>query len=95
MAPRKITYKTPVEVIEGAAPAPLRKVALSIAAAAIVCLLLGSQALYDWANDLPVGPVSDSLLDAAQRWQDAMQSVGLTKFAETARTVLNAFRDSR
>jgi hypothetical protein len=95
MARRTLVYKKPVEVIEGAAPAPLRAVAPSVAIAAVTCLLLGSKALFDWTNDLPVGPISDTLLDAAGRWQDAMKSIGLTQFAEAAHALLEAVRGLR
>ena len=60
----------PAEVIEGAAPSRLPGVARSVAAAALVMLLLGSQPLADWASRLPVNSVTDILAQITQEGQE-------------------------
>lgn len=94
-AKRKIVYKKPVEVVEGAHPLPVRQVARTILIAALASLILGSHAFQVWANNLPIGPASDFLLYIAQFWQDLMTKLGLTHFAEALRTLLHAFEGSR
>ncbi len=90
---REIVYRRPVEVVDGAIPSPLPSVGWSIAAAAAVMLLLGSNGLLNWANDLPVGSISDSLSNLAQIWQDAMNRAGLTHFAEFLRHAWRLFQE--
>jgi hypothetical protein len=90
-----IRYKPPVEVVEGASPARLISVAKAIAAAVLVALALGSDALLNWTGDLPIGPVSDFLVEAAQRWDDAMRRIGMTEFAELVSALLRAFQMTR
>ncbi len=84
--------RPPIEVMDGAAPARLRAVAGAIASATAISLLLGSNALLAWATALPVGPTGDFALDLAQRWQEAMDSLGLTAFASAITALLHAFQ---
>ncbi len=77
----ELIYKKQVEAVEGALPSGLGAVAAAVAAAAVSCLALGSNALLNWANNLPIGPVSDFLLNVAQTWQDWMTALGVTWFA--------------
>jgi hypothetical protein len=95
MSDRSVVYKPPVEVVDGAAPAPLRQVGRSIGAATLVAFLLGSKPLLTWTNELPIGPVSDLLLYVAQDWDDAAGSVGLTRYGEAIRYWLRAFEGAR
>ncbi len=88
-APRPVSYKPPLEVVAGATPEPLRRVAASIVVAALVTLVLGSKALIAWTNDLPISPISDFLLYVAQGWQDAMEEAGLTLFADSVNHALH------
>jgi hypothetical protein len=92
---RSVRYKPPVEVMEGASPANLRSVAVAIAAAVLVSTVLGSNALLAWTSALPIGAVSDFLLDLAQQWQDAMDQLGMTEFAKTISALLRAFEAVR
>ena len=92
---RKIIYKKTVEAVEGAHPLPVRQVVRILLIAAPVSLILGSHAFQAWANNLPIGPVSDFLLYLAQFWQDLMTRLGLTHFAEGLRALLHAFEGSR
>lgn len=91
---RKIVYKQPVEAVEGAHPQPVRQVAKTLLIAMLVSLILGSHAFQAWANNLPIGPVSDFLLYVAQVWQDWATKLGLTHFAESLRAFLHAFEGS-
>ena len=95
MAPRTLAYKPPVEAVDRAAPAPLRRVAASTVIATAVALLLGAKPLLAWTNQLPIGPVSDFLLFLAQGWQDTAESLGLTRYAEAIRYWLRAFEGLR
>jgi len=92
---RAITYKKPVEVVDGARPQPLAQVRKTVLIGAFTALLLGSHAFQAWANNLPIGPVSDFLLYVAQAWQDLLDKTGLTAFADTLRALLRAFQGLR
>jgi hypothetical protein len=93
---REIVYRRPVEVVESASPSPLRSVSESIGVAVVVMFLLGSRGLLDWANGLPVGTtIGDSLSNQAQRWNDAMTYLYLTRFAESLRQAWQAFQNLR
>ena len=93
---REIVYRHPVEVVDSAFPSPLRSVSESIGVAIVVMFLLGSRGLLDWANGLPVGTtIGDTLSNQAQRWNDAMTYLYLTRFAESLRQAWQAFQDLR
>ena len=70
--------------MEGAAPARLKAVTIAVLVAAIIMLLLGSKAFLEWANNLPIGWMSDFVLFIAQTWQDWMEKIGVTRFADAA-----------
>lgn len=93
---REIVYRRPVEVVDSAFPSPLRSVSQSIGVAVVVMFLLGSTGLLDWANGLPAGTtVGDMLSNLAQKWNDAMTHLQLTRFAELLRQVWQAFQTLR
>jgi hypothetical protein len=92
---RAIIYKKPVEVVDGAQPLPLADVRKTVLIAAVVALLLGSHAVQAWANNLPIGSISDFMLYVAHAWQGCMEKAGITAFAETLRTLLHAFEGLR
>lgn len=93
-AKRKIVYKKPVEVVDGAHPMPLPQVVRVILIAALTALILGSHAFQAWTNNLPIGPISDFLLYLAQFWQDLMSKIGVAEIAEALRSLLHAFEGS-
>jgi hypothetical protein len=93
-AKRTIVYKKPVEVVDGAHPLPFAQVGKIVLIAVLTASFLGSHAFQAWANNLPIGPISDFLLYVAQVWQDWMGKIGLTWFAETLRSLLHAFEGS-
>lgn len=90
-----ISYKRPVEVVDTARSLAVHRVARSIAVAAFVMLLLGSKAVLNWTNDLPIGTLSDFLLYLAQAWQHLMTEAGLSGFAESVRNALHWFEALR
>jgi hypothetical protein len=85
----------PAEVVDGAAPAPLGAVSRAILAATLVAFLFGSKALLEWANNLPINPLSDTILAMAQWWQDRSAEIGLTHIAEWVRAILRALESLR
>jgi len=85
----------PREVTTGAAAASRREVASALAAATLVALLFGSPALLAWAEDLPVGPLGDTLLELAVRWHDMMQAIGLDRPYEAIRRAFRALQGWR
>ncbi len=93
--PAGINYKPPVEVVEGASPARLSSVTKAIWAGAFVALTLGSDALLNWTSELPIGSVSDFLVEWAQRWEDTMSRAGMTEFAKMISGLLRAFQTLR
>jgi hypothetical protein len=84
----KLVYKRPVEVVEAARPARLLSVGAAIVLSALVMLVLGSKALLEWANNLPIGRASDFILYLAQSWQDLMDAGQITAFATNIRRAL-------
>jgi hypothetical protein len=88
-------YKRPIEAVEDARATTLCNVYAAVFIAAAVMFVTGSGALLDWANTLPVGPVGDFVLNAAQAWYDAMDRVGLTAPAKAVRQFLLAFEKWR
>jgi hypothetical protein len=85
---QKLVYKRPVEVVEDARPARLLQVGLAIFLAALVMSVLGSKALLEWANNLPIGRISDFILYLTQGWQDLMEASHMTAFASAVRKLL-------
>ena len=83
------------EVMAEAPAAPLRQVAVALAAASVVALLLGSPALLAWAESLPVGPVGDAALEFAVRWHDVMRTIGLDQLYGALRRAFRAFQAIR
>ncbi|MBF0325444.1 hypothetical protein [Magnetospirillum moscoviense] len=84
--PRPLTRRPPVESMTGAVRMPLHSVIRMVALASAVTLVLGSQAILDWALALPVHPASDLAVNAADQWHAWMGQVGLTRPAEAARS---------
>jgi hypothetical protein len=78
----ELIYRQQIEGVTNALPSRLWPVCLALLAGFLTALLLGSEALLNWINNLPIGPVSDFLLLIAQSWQDAMARLGLTDFAD-------------
>jgi hypothetical protein len=95
MQTRSIRYRPTVEALGGARSSDLMQVSLSIVLAILVMLLLGSNSLLSWCNNLPVGQLSDLLVGVSQAWQDALAQIGFTWFAETIRAVLRSFEAMR
>ncbi len=87
--------RKPTEVVEGARSFGLGSVVLALLLATGVMAVLGSGALLDWASALPVGPISDFCVDLAGRWHDFMTEIGVARFAEGFRKLLQAFQAAR
>ncbi len=87
-----LVYKKQVEAVEGALPARLGAVVAAVVAACVTSLGLGADALVNWANNLPIGPVSDFLLNWAQIWDGWMAAIGVTGFAAAFKTGLTALQ---
>ncbi len=92
---RQVIYKQQIEGVDGALPSRLRAVCGAIIAGVVVALLLGSNALLNWVNNLPIGPVSDFLLQITQTWQNWMVAVGLANVAQVLANGLTAFQSWR
>jgi hypothetical protein len=87
-----ITYKQQIEGVEGALPSRLAPVCGAMLSGAVTALLFGSNALLNWVNNLPIGPVSDNLLAAAQDWQNGMAAAGIAKVSAALANGLTAFQ---
>jgi hypothetical protein len=85
-------YREQIEGVINALPARLSDVFAAVVAAAVTALVLGSEALLNWVNNLPIGHVSDFLLLLTQDWQDAMNAVGVTAYANGFKTFLANFQ---
>lgn len=81
-----------IDVMAPARVAPLRRVTGAILAAVVVMALFGSEALLNWANDLPISATSDNILSAAQGWQDALSHGGLPEVATQLRAAFRRFQ---
>lgn len=90
-----LVYKPQIEGVEGALPSRLLPVCGAVIAAVIAALLLGSNALLNWVNNLPIGPVSDFLLLVTQGWQNGMEALHITAFAASLNNALTWFQALR
>jgi len=87
-----LVYKPQIEGVEGALPSRVSSVCAAVIAAALVALLLGSNALLNWVNNLPIGPVSDFLLLLSQDWQNWMAALHITAFSTALNNGLTWFQ---
>jgi len=81
-----------IDVMADAGVAPFRRVAGAIVTAAAVMALFGSEALLNWANDLPISATSDTILSAAQSWHHALSRVGVPEIATELRATFRRFQ---
>jgi len=88
----ELIYRQQIECVTNALPSRLLPVCAALAAAAATSLFLGSEALLNWVNNLPIGPVSDDLLQITQDWQNAMAAIGLTRFSDSIKALLASFQ---
>ena len=73
---------------------PLRRVAAVLALATLTMAMTNSQALVDWAFELPLawGPVRTALVDGSESWHAAMASLGLDRPYIALREALFGFK---
>jgi len=91
----KRRFKPPIETVATGVSAPLATVSLAILACAATAALLGGDAALDWAERLPVHPLSDILVEAAASWRDLMRAVGLGDLAAGLRRLFRAIQGFR
>lgn len=89
---KEVIYKRQIEGVEGALPCRLGAVCGAVIACTLTALLLGSNALLNWANNLPISPVSDFILQLATDWQNWMNIIHLGPFSTTLNAWLTAFQ---
>jgi len=89
---KNVIYRRQIEGVEGALPCQLGAVCAAVFTCTLIALLLGSSALLNWTNNLPIGPVSDFILQRATDWQGWMNAIGLGNFAATLNTWLTGFQ---
>lgn len=82
------------EFIHDPAPMTLRRVATIIAIASLAALALNPWALVDWTFELPLalGPARIALIHIATVWAEAADTVGLTTFHDTSRSLFGLLR---
>ena len=80
-----------LDIMATARAVPFRRAAAAVLGTAVVSLCLGSQALLDWANALPINRASDAVLAVAMAWHEAMEHAGLTTVAEELRAGFRRF----
>ncbi|MBB6250611.1 hypothetical protein [Nitrospirillum iridis] len=85
----------PAEVIDGAAPARLRSVVLSLASASLVALVLGAKPLGDWVNGLPINAFTDQLSGWVQTWQEWMDAIGVGRLFTSVQSLFRWFQGLR
>ncbi|HVM79106.1 MAG TPA: hypothetical protein VMU06_08800 [Stellaceae bacterium] len=84
-----------LDIMASARAVPFRRAAAAVLGAVVVSLCLGSQALLDWANALPINRASDAVLAGATAWHEAMERVELTAVAEELRAEFRRFEERR
>jgi hypothetical protein len=85
---------SPLDIMASAKTVPFRRATTAVLAAAFISLCLGSQALLDWANSLPISRASDIVLAGATAWHEVMERVGLTTIAEELKAEFRVFETS-
>jgi hypothetical protein len=69
------------------------KLSCIVIIAVLVTLVLNTEALVTWTQNLPVNPVSDKLFEAAQKWHDLMDELGLTIVFDKLREAFRFFQE--
>ena len=70
----------------------LHKLAGILIIALLVTAIFNPEALVVWTQKLPVNPVTNALFDAANRWRDLMDQLGVTIVFEKLREGFRFFR---
>jgi len=70
----------------------VRKLSLIIIVATITAAILSPQSLVTWAQNLPISPWSDALVEWTQQWHDWLEEIGITWFFETMRQFFQFLR---
>jgi len=73
---RAIVYRPPYEPTAHAPTRGLREVWRALVAASLVMLVFGAEPLLRWTEELPVNPVTDRLVLAAETWHGWMERAG-------------------
>ena len=60
--------------------------------AVLVTLVLNTESLVIWIQNLPVNRVSDKLFEVAQKWHDLMEGLGLTIVFDKLREAFRFFQ---
>jgi hypothetical protein len=87
---RAIVYRPPHEPTAHAPTRGLREVWRAFAAAGLVMLVLGAQPLRHWTEELPVNPVTDRLVLAAEIWHGWMERAGPARLHPWLKTEVEA-----
>ena len=88
-------YAPPAETVASGTGRSLPKVSVAIMACALSAALLGSEAMLDWAEALPVHPISDFVVAAAAQWRETTQALGVGDLSAGARKLFRAVQDYR
>ena len=80
-SPPTVTADDAAPVDVGGAAWPLPRAAAVLAIAAALLAMTNSEALVDWAFELPLawGPVRTALVEGSEAWHAAMVSLGLDR----------------
>ncbi len=70
----------------------LHKLSRILIIALLVTAIFNPDALVVWTQKLPVNPVTDVLFDAAHRWRDLMDELGLTIVFDKLREAFRFFQ---
>ena len=73
---------------------PLRRCAALIALSTLISACFASEALYDWAFNLPLwtGPFREAILFLADAWHGAMTAIGVAEVRIALGDLLRAFK---
>jgi hypothetical protein len=69
-----------------------QKLSYIIVIATITAAILNPESLVTWAQDLPMSPWTDLLLEFVQQWRDWLEENGVTLFFDTLRQFFHSFR---
>ncbi|MEQ8327912.1 hypothetical protein [Parvibaculum sp.] len=69
------------------------RMSFALVVAAALLLAFNSQSLVTWVNGFEVGPVQDTIVSLAARWNGQMEEQGLDTPAKTVRGEVNEARN--
>ncbi|MDM8559815.1 hypothetical protein [Candidatus Parabeggiatoa sp. HSG14] len=71
----------------------LSKLSYILIIAVLTTAIFNPETLVIWTQNLPVNPITDTLLEVTEKWRDLMDGLGLTKVFDKLRELFRLFQE--